>query len=128
MSPIPGAGNVNPVSQPAQALSSGAVGNRFAKRPSADQVQGADDVSKLRSQIDQPDRPMLRVHSAGPAADSLQRLPESGESGRLRLRERKTANPHGQASSGAPETRTLAAGHTPYDPPLVRQRDLDLIA
>jgi hypothetical protein len=120
--------NVTSHTQPGQASGAGTVGNRFIRRPAADQVQGAEDVSKARSPADQPERPQLRPHPAAATEESLQRLPEANDSARYKLRARKGTNEPGASPSDESGAVESGKARSPYDPPRPRQRDLDMLA
>lgn len=88
----------------------------------------ADAAPKPGSAGEQPDRPPLRTHPAASTDDSLQRLPETGESGRQRFRPKKGAT-EDRADMQDPQSAVLEQkARCPYDPPPTRQRDLDMLA
>jgi hypothetical protein len=121
--------NTNATSMQSLARSNIGAGSRVSKLPVSDHMPNAAGAApKPGSPGEQPDRPPLRTHPAASTDDPLQRLPETGESGRQRFRAKKGTTgarpevPDAQAAIPLQETRC------PYDPPPTRQRDLDMLA
>ncbi|MBZ5498490.1 MAG: hypothetical protein LAP85_18985 [Acidobacteriia bacterium] len=117
---------VNAPSQHGLARPSASAGQSM-KRPTGQLPEGADAVPKVRSPAELPDNPLMRTQPAASTDDSLQRLPETSESGRQRSRVRKgSAAPDKppDVQSAVPQQKMRC----PYDPPPARQRDLDLLA
>ena len=113
---------------PSQALSRIPGNPGTPVRRSADQrPDGSDSAAKPRSAPDEPDRPAIRAHPMVSTEESLRRLPESAESTRYRGRVRKGPAEGGASATLRPAIRAGKA-RTPYDPPPVRQRDLDMLA
>jgi hypothetical protein len=113
--------NTNATSMQSLVRAAGMTGTRLAKRPVADHMPDAADAAlKPGSPAERPDRPPLQTHPAASTDDPLQRLPESGESGKQRVRAKKGA----AEQILAPQQRASC----PYDPSPMRQRDLDLLA
>jgi len=99
----------------------GDVGGHLSKRPVPDHVPDAGGgIPKAGSPAQEPERPPLHAHPAASTDETLRRLPESGEPGRPKVREKKGASE--QMPSFQPRMRC------PYDPPPARQRDLDVLA
>ena len=96
-------------------------GSRLSKRPVPDHAPDtAGGIPKAGSPAEEPERPPLRAHPAASTDEPLRRLPESGEAGKSRQREKKES----AAQVPAPQSRMRC----PYDPPPARQRDLDVLA
>jgi len=94
---------------------------RVSKRAVPDHApDAAGGIPKAGSPAEEPERPPLRPHPAASTENPLQRLPESGEAGKTKLREKKGA------TEQAPALQSRM--RCPYDPPPARQRDLDVLA
>ena len=113
---------------PSQGLSRSPVNSGQVVRRSASQTpDSSDSVAKPGNSPDEPDRPAIRAHPTVSTEDSLRRLPETIEWVRYRNRMKKAAPENsgaGSAQNAGPASKT----RSPYDPPPIRQRDLDLIA
>jgi hypothetical protein len=102
-----------------------ASANVGAKRQPAQVPDGADAAPKPKSLSDDVPNPLMRTHPTASTDDSLQRLPESSDRGRVKARVRKEADESGRSG------KTLVVSQnakSPYDPPLPVHRTLDLLA
>lgn len=95
------------------------------KRQTSQVPEGADAAPKPRSPADNPENTTMRAHPAASADDSLQRLPESQDSGRNKSRVRRGSPP---AEGSAEPQATTRNVRSPYDPPAFTRRHLDVLA
>jgi hypothetical protein len=113
--------NTNATSMQGMARTLNVAGGRLSKRPGPDHLpDAAGTIPKAGSPAEQTERPPLHTHPAASTDDSLRRLPESGEAERQKIRAKK-GTPQ-QVPYLPPRMRC------PYDPPLPRQRDIDVLA
>jgi hypothetical protein len=120
----------NPVANSAHQLARcpAVTGDRYAKRPAGQTPEGADAAPKPHSATDQPDRPPMRPHPAASTDDPLRRLPESADQDRQRNRARRSLHQEPAPSQVPQPAASIQTARTPYDPPPLRQRDLDVMA
>jgi hypothetical protein len=97
------------------------------KRASGDPQDSFDAVPRPKNLPQEPVDPIMRAHAAVSTEESLKRLPDSTEPGKYRGRAKKGTEDDAGLKAARPGL-SAPGMHSPYDPPPVRQRSLDLLA